>query len=374
MNGAGVKANAGLLDQRFAFEWVQKHIHLFGGDPSRVTILGESAGAASIEAHICSYGGTKGISPFKGAIAQSAYFSPTYPLPNSHVDAVLRFGNVDSVTTLRSMSSADLQELNALLVGNSQPFGTFTFGNLISRCHCNPLLTHSLGIVPDDDYVPNLPGKLFQEGHFDHTLSVMTGHNQDEGSLFVPNTLVTNESSYVSYLKSVITPLANNATALRYITQTLYPPIFNGSQGYTSQTERNNLTVAAAFVCNARFMDQAPFIPTTYAYEFSVPPAVHGADVPYTFHDFAPVPGVNATVAAVLQGYLTRFAETGQPNAPTLPFFHPARPGLTVQNLGNDFVGPMADERGIRQLSERCRFWQDVPYLLAYQSDASMSS
>ncbi len=131
MNGAGVRSNAGLLDQRFALEWVQKHVHLFGGDPSRVTILGESAGASSIEAHITAYGGTKGSSLFRGAIAQSSYNLPTYPLPNSRVDAVLRFGNIDSIDTLRSMSSADLQKLNTLLIGNSQPFGTFTFGELL---------------------------------------------------------------------------------------------------------------------------------------------------------------------------------------------------------------------------------------------------
>ena len=67
---------------------------------------------------------------------------------------------------------------------------------------CNRLLIHILGVVPDDDYVPNLPGKLFQQGRFDNTLSVMTGHNQDEGSRFVPNTLITNESSYAAYLES----------------------------------------------------------------------------------------------------------------------------------------------------------------------------
>lgn len=101
MNGVGVTSNAGLLDQRFALEWVQKYIHLFGGDASRVTILGDSAGAGSIEAHITAYGGTKGSSPFRGAIAQSPYYLPTFPLPNSRVDAVLGFGNFSSIDTLR---------------------------------------------------------------------------------------------------------------------------------------------------------------------------------------------------------------------------------------------------------------------------------
>ena len=37
--------NAGIYDQMFALQWVQKYIHLFGGDASRVTLSGESAGA-----------------------------------------------------------------------------------------------------------------------------------------------------------------------------------------------------------------------------------------------------------------------------------------------------------------------------------------
>ena len=139
MNGAGVTQNAGLLDQRFALEWVQQHIHLFGGDPSQVTIIGESAGGSSVEAHVTAFGDAKAKSPFKGAIAQSPYYLPTYPSSNSQVNGVLQYGNVSSIETLRKISSADLQKLNALLIGNSKPYGTSTFGELIESPCWPPL-------------------------------------------------------------------------------------------------------------------------------------------------------------------------------------------------------------------------------------------
>ncbi|KAG6916173.1 hypothetical protein DXG01_008146 [Tephrocybe rancida] len=68
--------NAGLQDQRVAFEFIQENIAAFGGDPEKATIWGQSAGGGSVEAHLI-YPSPKKL--FRSAMANS----PTGPFKNS---------------------------------------------------------------------------------------------------------------------------------------------------------------------------------------------------------------------------------------------------------------------------------------------------
>ncbi|KAL0578082.1 hypothetical protein V5O48_003900 [Marasmius crinis-equi] len=69
--------NAGFLDQIEALKWVKRNVASFGGDPTRVTINGESAGGGSVQHHLVAQ---EGEVLFSGAIAQSVYRTPA-PTP-----------------------------------------------------------------------------------------------------------------------------------------------------------------------------------------------------------------------------------------------------------------------------------------------------
>jgi para-nitrobenzyl esterase len=105
----GVSGNYGLLDQIEALRWVNANIEAFGGDPSNVTIAGESAGGLSVM-YLMAAPSARGL--FAKAIAQSAYMISTQELKEDRFGtpsaeaagaALAATLNAPNLKTLRSM-------------------------------------------------------------------------------------------------------------------------------------------------------------------------------------------------------------------------------------------------------------------------------
>ena len=106
----GASGNYAILDQIAALQWVQRNITHFGGDPSRVTIFGESAGGASVAALIASPL-AKGL--FHRGILQSGNAIGTVHRRDSVFAAGLRFASRAGVTGSETNAAARLRAIPA---------------------------------------------------------------------------------------------------------------------------------------------------------------------------------------------------------------------------------------------------------------------
>ncbi|KAJ8923400.1 hypothetical protein NQ315_001958 [Exocentrus adspersus] len=104
-----IPGNLGLKDQNFAFQWIQKNINLFGGDPEKVTIAGESAGGSAVGLHVVS---KKNAGLFRGAIMQSGTATCQWTRQVYARDYAFKLGR----TLDRNFKSVDSKELLKLLM------------------------------------------------------------------------------------------------------------------------------------------------------------------------------------------------------------------------------------------------------------------
>ncbi|TKA26870.1 hypothetical protein B0A50_04316 [Salinomyces thailandicus] len=295
--------NAGLLDQHFALQWIQKHIHKFGGDASHVTLGGESSGAGSAMLQAMAYGGTLRDSLFENVIAASPFLPMQHPYngwqPSQAYYAFAQnadcfpgraHGNTSTTVLdcLRQAPSDTLQTANAY-VSASGTWGTWAFLP-----------------VTDGDFLRQRPSAQLPTGRVNGK-RVLTGNNAAEGAYFViPE--ITSDSDFEAWVRleypmltardyqdlftKYYTPLPANSNSSNIVPQatcgdcnTTLTAVNVGPFSIGPQQRAYNLYAETTFVCPSYWLASA-FQPSgndsnekeAYKYQFSIPPAVHGAD------------------------------------------------------------------------------------------------
>ncbi len=169
----GVPANRALLDQVAALRWVRENIAAFGGDPDRVTVFGESAGAGAIAALLV-MPAAAGL--FRRAIVQSipgTFFSPA--LAAEVTAAIAKAAGLPA--TAEAFAAADPGRL-AAAADAVRPADHLGRWGVVAHTDT------PFSPVVDGDVLPAAPWRAVAAGA-GRSVDVIAGHNRDEFRLFI---------------------------------------------------------------------------------------------------------------------------------------------------------------------------------------------
>jgi len=304
----GTTGNYGLLDQIKALEWVHDNIRAFGGDPDKVTIAGESAGASSVNA-LCVSPLTEGL--FRYAIAESSGITAKVPYHTFRpFEKAIEMGN-DIKEEFGVKDAAELREIPAK--------------KLLNTRYTNDSMTVDGYAITEQPY-------LTYERGANHEQALLSGFNSNEADVFLLNRKVDTEN-YVAVLSEVYKDFAPEVAEL-------IPPrpqdpeykIFVDAGG-SAKGALNEAVSAAWFTYShynwsrllaARNKPVWEYTFTKWNHSLS---SYHAGELPYVYgnlfrHSWA-YTEEDMELSELMQQYWVNFVKTGNPNAEGLPEWKP---------------------------------------------------
>ncbi|MGH9822911.1 MAG: carboxylesterase/lipase family protein [Blastocatellia bacterium] len=299
-SGSGVSGNYGMLDQIAALKWVKRNIAAFGGDATRVTVFGESAGGMSVAMLMVSPL-SEGL--FHRAIIESGVgFGPARrmndieKLGTQLCDSLGVSKDADPIAALRSVSAEDLLKKAGAPLGGG------------------------FGPAVDGWFLPDDPAVIFAAGK-EHGVPLIIGSNHNEGTILLRAIPMRNTQDYENYVKRAFGAEADAVLKL-------YPP----SEGKDAMSIADRVFSDRIAAGSEMFAESnSKLNPKSYLYHFTKSSnsprfaslgAYHAAEIPYVFdanRESYHFDDADKTLAKTMSAYWVRFAATGDPNEQGLP-------------------------------------------------------